>query len=299
MLNNVDVELIKKELTVDKFLQKTKNGSNDIYVITAKDSPNVMQEIGRLRELSFSAAGGGTGEEVDIDQDDLGENGYKQLIVWNPEDCEIVGGYRFIVSTSQNPEHLSTEHYFKFTDKFRENYLPYMVELGRSFVQPKYQSRNGGIRSLYALDNLWEGIGGIIKKYKHLKYLFGKVTMYKSYNVDARNTLLCFLDKYFKDDENLLTPLNLINSDHNNEKYTNIFSEDSYSADYKKLIKELKSYSETIPPLINAYMNLSPSMKVFGTVENPDFGNVEETGILITINDINKVKLDRYTGGNV
>lgn len=299
MLDSVDIDLLKGELSEDKLLKKTKNGSNEIYIVTAKNSPHIMREIGRLRELSFSSAGGGTGEEVDIDQDDLAEDGYEQLIVWNPDDCEIVGGYRFIVSKTQNPKHLSTEHYFEFTDLFREKYLPYMVELGRSFVQPKYQSRNGGVRSLYALDNLWEGIGGIIRKHKHLKYLFGKVTMYKSYNIDARNILLCFLNKYFKDTEDLLIPINLIDSDFSHERYTSIFTADNYSDDYKILVKVLKNYSEAIPPLINAYMNLSPSMKVFGTVENPDFGNVEETGILITINDIHKIKLDRYTGGDL
>lgn len=297
MLESVNLELILGELTPDKLLQRTKNGSNDIYVVNAENSPNVMDEIGRLRELSFSAAGGGTGQTLDIDEDDLGGDGYQQLIVWNPDDKEIVGGYRFIVCDSPNPKHLSTEHYFKFSDKFRQEYLPYMIELGRSFVQPKYQSRNGGIRSLYALDNLWEGIGGLINKYKNVKYLFGKVTMYKVYNEDARNTLLYFMDKYFGDKEKLVLPINPIEVEYIDEKYSSVFTAEDYVSNYKLLVKELKKYSESIPPLINAYMNLSPSMKVFGTVENDDFGSVEETGILITIRDIHKVKLDRYTGG--
>lgn len=296
MSDSVDVKFIKRELTADNFLRKTQNGSNELYVVTAKNSPNTMNEIGRLRELTFRAAGGGTGTEIDIDEGDTAPDGYEQLVVWNPEGEEIVGGYRFIVSTSTHPKHMSTEHYFRFTDKFRNEYLPYMIELGRSFVQPKYQSRAGGIKSLYALDNLWEGIGALIVKHKHVKYFFGKVTMYKNYDKDARNKLLCFLNKYFKDNDHLVESIHPIESDFTNECYTKFFTENSYADDYKILIRELKSHSENIPPLINAYMNLSPSMKVFGTVVNPDFGNVEETGILITIEDIHKEKLDRYIG---
>lgn len=294
IIEPVDKKEILAELTPDKLLKATINGSNILYVVTAEDSPATMREIGRLRELSFREAGGGTGLSLDIDKEDRAEDGYQQLIVWNPDEQEIIGGYRFIVSKSTHPEHMSTEHYFGFSDKFREEYLPYMIELGRSFVQPKYQGRKGGVKGLYALDNLWDGLGALTVVNPHVKYFFGKVTMYTTYDIVARNILIYFLRKYFKDSESLVIPIHPIEIDMDTKAMETLFCGESYSEDYKILSKEVRSRGENIPPLINSYMNLSPSMKVFDTVNNPDFGDVEETGILITINDIHQDKLDRY-----
>ena len=94
----VPVEAIMDELTQDKFFRKTNNGGNEIYVLTAHDSPNIMREIGRLREISFRDSGGGTGLDCDIDEFDTREEDYFiQLIVWNPVDKAIMGGYRFLL----------------------------------------------------------------------------------------------------------------------------------------------------------------------------------------------------------
>ena len=287
-------DLIEKELTADKFLRKTNNGGNEIYIVTAHDSPNIMQEIGRLRELAFREAGGGTGAETDIDELDLPEDGYRQLFVWDPAAKEIVGGYRFLVSRDSHPKYFSTEHYFRFTDKFRKDYLPYTIELGRSFIQPAYQGTRANLKGLYSLDNLWDGLGALVMTNPDMKYFFGKVTMYGSYDKDARNMLIYFLRKYFPDRDNLVEPLHPIDLDLDAEKMEEIFCGESYAEDYKILIREIRKYRENIPPLINSYMNLSPSMKVFGTVVNPDFGDVEETGILITISDIYLKKSERH-----
>lgn len=294
IIDAVDVSLIKKELTSDRFLRHTKSGSNELYVADHHNSPNIMIEIGRLREISFRDAGGGTGKSVDIDESDTVTGGYQQLIVWDPEAEEIIGGYRFIVSTSKDTKHLSTEHYFKFSDKFREEYLPYLIELGRSFVQPKYQGKKGNIKGIFALDNLWEGIGAIAARHKEAKYFFGKVTMYLEYNVDARNELIYFMRKYFADKESLLLPLQPVEISFNNSELESVYNGGSYNEDYKILVRRVRDYGENIPPLFNAYMNLSPSLKVFETVSNTDFGDVEETGILVTINDLFPSKYDRY-----
>lgn len=294
IIEAVDQEIIKGELTADKLLRHTKSGSNEIYVVDYLNSPNIMREIGRLRELSFRSAGGGTGKPLDIDESDTAVGGYTQLIVWNPAEEEILGGYRFIVSKSSQTKYLSTEHYFKFSDKFRTDYLPYMIELGRSFVQPKYQGRSGNPKGIFALDNLWEGIGAIAAQNPHIKYFFGKVTMYIEYNADARNELIYFLRTYFADTENLIEPLFPKEITYNHEKMEQIYNGGSYSEDYKILLRRVREYGEVVPPLINAYMNLSPSLKVFDTVCNPDFGNVEETGILVTMNDLYSSKYDRY-----
>ncbi len=294
IIEPVNIELLLAELTEDKLLRPTTNGGNLIYLVTAACSPNVMDEIGRLREISFRASGGGTGMSKDIDQEDLAPDGYKQLIVWNPQDQEIIGGYRYIVSCKSDTKHLSTEHYFRFSETFRQNYLPYMIELGRSFVQPKYQGRQGGMKSIYALDNLWDGVGALAFNNPGVRYYFGKVTMYDSYHKEARNTLIYFLKKYFPDNQSLLEPIYPIHIDYDEQKMQSVFTGGSYNEDYKILSKELKSFGENIPPLINSYMNLSPSMIVFDTVCNPDFGDVEETAILITISDIYKEKSARY-----
>ncbi|GAB4453695.1 MAG: GNAT family N-acetyltransferase [Bacteroidales bacterium] len=295
----VPLNLIKEELTRDKFIRKTNHGGNYIYCITAHDSPNVMQEIGRLRELTFRSSGGGTGLEVDIDEFDTCEKPYKQLIVWNPKRKEIVGGYRFIlgkeaIRDANGKIKLATSHLFNFSDKFMSEYMPYTIELGRSFIQPNYQSTGTDRRGIFALDNIWDGLGSLTVIYPDIKYFFGKVTMYPDFNRQARDLILFFLNKYFSDKENLITPIYPLKIETPNEELEKIFTSDNYLENYKILSQKVRALGETIPPLINSYMNLSPTMKVFGTALNHEFGNVEETGLIITIKDIYAVKKDRH-----
>jgi len=296
IIEHVDKKLLEAELTPERFVRHTNNAGNELYIFTAQDSPNLMREVGRLREFTFRSAGGGTGLSVDIDEYDTCTNCYKQLIVWDPKDKEIVGGYRFhsVDPTKGEEINLSTKHLFNFSEKFQMEYMPYMIELGRSFVQPKYQSIFRLGKGIYALDNLWDGLGALIVKNPNIKYFFGKVTMYNSYNADARNLLLYFFEKYFKDNEGLVTPIYPMEVEMDRQKLAKIFHGDSYKEDYKILSHEIRELGEKIPPLINSYMNLSPSMKVFGTVINPFFGDVEETGIMITISDIYAHKVERH-----
>ncbi len=291
----VDRQLIRQELTKDKFIRVTRKGHNHLYEVTAHDSPNVMQEIGRLREISFRVGGGGTGKAVDIDEYDIDPHEpYRQLIVWDPKDQEIIGGYRYIMCGGLDIKKMATRELFDFSDEFINGYMPFTIELGRSFVQPNYQSTNIKRKSLYALDNLWDGLGALIVKYGNVKYFFGKVTMYTSYNSRARNLLLHFLKKYFKDTESLVLPIVPLECDMDNPYFTELFKGLEYKDAYKVLQREIKNNGEHIPPLINSYMNLSPSMKVFGTAVNYGFGGVEETGILVSINDIYPEKIERY-----
>lgn len=295
----VSLDLILKELSEDKFVRKTNKGGNELYIFSGSDSPNLMREVGRLREESFRHAGGGTGEEVDIDHHDTCEDCYKQLIVWDPEAKQILGGYRYKICDentigSDGTVHLSTAELFDFSKQFQKEYMPDMIELGRSFVQPSYQSTGKIRKGLFALDNLWDGLGAIIVKNPEKKYFFGKVTMYRSYNVDARNHLLFFLERYFADTEALVTPIYPMETHINREVLGHIFSGKDYEEDYNILRKSIRNLGEIIPPLINSYMDLSPSMKVFGTALNPHFGGVEETAILVTINDIYKEKVERH-----
>lgn len=293
IIDPVPRELLKAELTPERIWRHTNKGGNILYTLSAAECPNTMQEIGRLRELSFRDGGGGTGNSVDIDELDTVEGGYRQLIVWDPAANEILGGYRYIMPRSSHPEYLSTEHYFEFSDTFREKYLPYTLELGRSFVQPAYQTRNHP-KSLFALDNLWDGLGAIVVRNPDIEYCFGKVTMYGDYNHEARNMLIYFLKKYFPDRENLMRAKYPVELDINEEKMKALFRGKDYGEDYKILSKNVRDFEEVIPPMINAYMSLSPTMKVFETSLNPDFGNVEETGILITLSELYLQKVERH-----
>ena len=292
-------EKLIEELTEEKFVRKTNNAGNLLFIVDYHDSPNTMEEIGRLRELSFRAAGGGTGKSIDIDDFDRGPITYKQLIVWDPTENEILGGYRFHICDAQNcmlegAVKLATAKLFKFSEKFLEEYLPHTIELGRSFVQPKYQSTNRMRKALFALDNLWDGLGTLVIDHPDKQYFFGKVTMYRNYNQRARNLILYFLDKHFPDEDNMVTPYEPLETYMDYEDMNNIFTGKNYMEDYKILSQKVRAFGENIPPLINAYMNLSPSLKTFGTVINPYFGNVEETAIMITINDLYKKKVERH-----
>jgi hypothetical protein len=291
----VNKRLLLQELTEDKLLRTSNFGNTEIYVFSYEDSPNLMHELGRLRELTFRDAGGGTGKSMDIDAYDIAETPYLQLIVWDPENLEIIGGYRFIhgENTIDDPENkLATSRLFKFSDKFLTDYLPYTIELGRSFVQPQYQHGKNSRKGLFALDNLWDGLGALIIEYPEIRYFFGKVTMYRHFNENARNNILGFMNMYFPNKDELVIAKNPMITDFSTIQTT--FSGLNYKNDYKTLSQIVKGYGEKIPPLINAYMNLSPTMRTFGTVLNPHFGGVEETGILISIEDIYTSKKDRH-----
>jgi hypothetical protein len=299
IIDPVDRELIERELTEDKLLRKTNNGNNLLYVVTHHDSPNVMQEIGRLRELAFRVAGGGTGKDVDIDSFDTMVSPYKQIIVWDPAEKEILGGYRYLICSEAVMDedgncNLATSRLFRFTKEFREKYMPHMIELGRSFVQPAYQSTNRKGKGIYAMDNLWDGLGAVWMKNPHIKYFFGKVTMYTTYHREARDLILYFLNKYFGDKENLVVPFEPLVIETDRKVLDSILCGSSYREDYKILSQNVRARGENIPPLINAYMNLSPTMKVFGTAMNYGFGDVEETAIMITVNDMYDEKIERH-----
>lgn len=299
IIQPISKELIKRELTPERQLRMTNKSHNEIYVITANDSPNVMKEIGRLRETAFREAGGGTEKSMDIDEFDLGDNCYKQLIVWNPEAEEIIGGYRYLLGTdwklnADGQPHLATSHMFHFSDKFIKEYMPYTVELGRSFVSPEYQSSKMGSKSLFALDNLWDGLGALTVIRPNIKYFFGKMTMYPSYIRRGRDMILYFLKKHFDDKENLIIPMKPLKIETDENELKELFCEDDFKKDYRILNREIRKLGYNIPPLVNAYMGLSPTMKLFGTAINYGFGDVEETGILITVDEILEEKRIRH-----
>ena len=289
-------EVLKSELTPDRQLRMTNKSHNEIYIITAHNAPNVMKEIGRLREIAFREAGGGTGKSMDIDEFDTCDNCYKQLIVWNPEAEEIIGGYRYLLGTDWEYDEkgqpiLATSHMFHFSEKFIKDYAPWTIELGRSFVSLPYQSSRMGAKSLFALDNLWDGLGALTVIKPNVKYFFGKMTMYPSY---IRDMILYFLKKHFDDKDKLIIPMKPLELETDPKELESLFGGTSFKDDYRVLNGEIRKLGYNIPPLVNAYMSLSPTMKLFGTAINYGFGDVEETGILIAVDEILEEKRVRH-----
>jgi hypothetical protein len=299
IIEPIATELIEAELTKDRFLRVANKGGNHIYIVDAFNAPNTMREIGRLREIAFRSAGGGTGKDCDIDEFDMMQPPCRQLVVWDPESKLILGGYRFICGEDirmdeQGRPRIATSHMFRFSERFLRDYLPYTIELGRSFVRLEYQSSRAGAKALYALDNLWDGLGSLTVVNPNIKYLFGKVTMYPSYTEECRDLILYFLNKYFPDPDELVRPITPIKVNADLDRLRALFVGGSFKEDYKILNAEVRKHGDNIPPLVNAYMGLSPTMRMFGTAINDEFGNVEESGIFFAIDEIFEEKKKRH-----
>jgi len=298
IIDPIDPSILLQELTEDIFIRPTNNGSNEIYIFRGDDKPNLMKEVGRLREITFRAAGGGTGKSIDVDEFDGGPYSYSQLIVWDPEEKAIVGGYRVVLCDDTKDTaghfHLSTTEIFQFSDNLKQNYFPYAIELGRSFVQPQFQPSQGSRKGLFSLDNLWDGLGALVVMYPEMKYFFGKITMYADFNREARDTILRFMQHYFPDPDNLVTVDSPVQLEYDCKSFLEQLNGLDYKEGHKLLNLRVRELGENIPPLFNNYMNLSPTMRTFGTSVNTHFGNVEDTGIMVTIADIYAQKKDRY-----
>ena len=298
IIEAISKSILKEELNRSGLIRTTRKGDNEIYIVNNTNAPHVIQEIGRLREITFRASGGGTGLSIDLDEYDLGEYAYEQLIVWSPEDEEIIGGYRFAFCEraldKEGNIHLSTTHYFDFTEAFISQYLPYTIELGRSWVQPNFQPAVNPRKGLFALDNIWDGLGVLVREHPEIKYFFGKVTMYPNYDKASRDFLLHFMHNYFPDREGLMKPFHPLIQDYDRAYADSQLLGLDFKDGFKVLNAHIREKGEFIPPLVNIYMNLSPTMKTFGTAVNPEFGGVEETGILVTIADIFPEKKERH-----
>ncbi len=292
-------EELMGDLSRAHFVRNTNKGGNLIYDFSAQEAPILMREVGRLREEAFRMAGGGTGKALDIDDYDTSDIPFRQLIVWDPQDQQILGGYRYILckdlpQSQEGVKYLATSHMFHFSDEFIRDYFPKTIELGRSFVQPMYQSSKMGAKSLFALDNLWDGLGALTIDHPDATYFFGKVTMYTHFNPRARDYIMGFWHKYFGDKSRLVYAYNPLKVGLTEEEEAAVFTAGNFQDDYKILVRRVRELGENIPPLVNAYMNLSPSMKVFGTAINDEFGDVEETAIIVNLRELYPAKTSRH-----
>lgn len=299
VIDKTDPALIEAELTPERMLRRSNKGDNEIYVVDAFNAPNTMREIGRLREIAFRDAGGGTGLECDIDEfDTMKPVPCRQMIVWNPATREIIGGYRFIlgedISFKDGVPNIATSHMFRFSPEFLRDYLPHTIELGRSFVVLNYQNTGSRPNSIYALDNLWDGLGALVVKYPQIRYLFGKVTMYPEYGAECRDMILGFMHRHFPDPDRLVTPIEQLPTRALSPEIQSRYTGADYKEDYRILNHFIRDHGRKIPPLVNAYMALSPTMRMFGTAVNHEFGYVEESGIFLVIDEIFDDKKERH-----
>jgi hypothetical protein len=298
LIQPIDRSILKAELTRDIFVRPTNYLQNEIYIFNGNEKPNLLLEIGRLREWSFRTAGGGTGKSCDLDEFDQGPYAYNQIVVWNPEQEEIVGAYRFALCAQncdqEGEYHLSTAEILEFSDQLKSHYFPYTIELGRSFVQPKFQPSAENKQGLFSLDNLWDGLGALVVDYPEIRYFFGKITMYSDFNKEARDIILAFMHRFFPDKEILVRPFEPLLPESNSEAFLAEIEGMDYKSAFKVLSQSVRALGENIPPLFSSYMNLSPTMKTFGTAINNHFGYVEETGVMVTIGDIYDSKKERH-----
>lgn len=303
IIDPVPVELLKAELTPSKKLENTNKGHNELYVVTWHDSPNVVTEIGRLRELTFRKAGGSTGNALDLDEYDKMANPYKQLIVWDPDNEAIIAGYRFFfgadaVCDEKGQPVMASAHQFHFSQKFINEYLPHILELGRNFVVPEYQSSKNGTKSIFAFDNLWDGLVAIIMNNPNLLYFFGKITIYPTYDKITKDLIYHFFWKHFGDKEELVRPWNeyaiLPESDPN--LMNMIINDDDIIEDYKLLKAAGRMRGVNIPPNVTAYISITPQMLMFGTAVNRLMQDIEDTCVLIPFDAIYNEKKNRHIG---
>ncbi len=300
IIDPIPVELLKQELNETTFLRRTNKAGNEVYVVNYENAPNVLREVGRLREITFRSVGSGSGTACDIDHFDVEDKACYQLIVWNPDADEIIGGYRFTYLKDASfredgQPYINSAKLFRFTQEFVDRYFPYSLEMARAWVQPKYQAREMGVKSLFALDNIWDGIGGLIARDPSIKYLMGKVSMFATSPRPSLEAMIYFLEKFCGDRENLIEGINPeVVSDERKAELDGLFCGETLMDNYKILNNYVSGLGDKIPPLIHLYLNLSSSMKTYGTVMDPEFGDEYDNEMIISVADIHFAKYQRY-----
>ena len=290
----VDRSVLLQELE-GHLLRPTNKADNLIYDITAHECPNVMREIARLREISYRDGGGATGKEMDIDEMDTMTKPYHQLIVWDPVNQQIIGGYRYLMGADaeirDGQPFITSAHLFHYSERFIRDYLPLTIEFGRAFVQPMYQKREMGVKALFALDNIWDGIGALVHNNPQLRYMIGKVTIYPDYNPVARELIYHYLARYHRGEEGLFAPYKPLAI----QALDSLpFQGEDKQENYHILQHAIREQGTVIPPMFSAYLNLTNDLQFFGNALNDELANVYETGIMVDIDTIYSEKKERY-----
>ena len=294
IIDPVEPALLIKELE-GHLLRPSNKANNLIYDITAHECPNVMREIGRLREISYRDGGGATGKAADIDDMDTMEKPYHQLIVWDPDNQQIIGGYRYLMGRDaeirNGQPYITSSFLFHYSERFIRDYLPNTIEFGRAFVQPMYQKREMGVKALFALDNIWDGIGAIMHNNPHLRWMIGKVTLYPTYNPVARELIYTYLNRYHRGEAGLFEPykpMPVVPME--NDPFTG----DDPQENYHILQLAIRKEGTVIPAMFSAYLNITNELQYFGTTIEESFSNVYDSGIMVDLETVYPEKKERY-----
>ncbi|TBR42748.1 GNAT family N-acetyltransferase [Marinomonas agarivorans] len=296
-------QLIKQELNQSELLGESKDGKL-IYLFDyhkssqSSDQNNgqrssaqsaTMQEIGRLREIAFRQVGEGTGEDIDLDKFD---HFYRHLVLWDDEELEIVGAYRIGEASKLSSSHsLYSKELFNYS-KEMQPYFDKGIELGRSFVQPKYWGKR-------SLDYLWYGIGAYLNKHPDIRYLFGPVSLSNNYAPLAKDLIVSFYQLHFPDKDQLgksFTPYQI--TPENKALIRNLFKGESYEEDFRELKTQLSYLNASVPTLYKQYSELCEAGGVrfldFGV--DADFGYCIDGLVLVDLEKVKASKNARYRG---
>jgi len=283
---------IRAELKKSTLLGQTSDGKK-IYLYEHEWGSVLMKEIGRLRELTFRKVEEGTGAKRDTDAFD---RHYKHIILWDEEELEVVGAYRIGESNFINEYFGKEGFYAQSLFEFEKAFEPYMtnaIELGRSFVQPRYW----GTR---ALDYLWQGIGAYLFQNPHIRYMFGPVSLSDVYPKVAKNLIITFYSLYFSSKECLVSARNgYFMSKIEREEAASYFKGDDYKEDFAVLKEQLSLMDLSVPTLYKQYTELCDEGGILFLDFNIDkeFGNCVDSFILVDITKIKEVKKARYIKG--
>ncbi|WP_323668901.1 lysophospholipid acyltransferase family protein [Aliarcobacter butzleri] len=276
------------ELKKSPLLGQTNDGKK-IYLYDYVEDSIVLKELGRLREISFRKVGEGVNKKRDIDKYDVY---YQHIILYDKNELEIVGAYRIGNSDMIFKEFGTKGFYsntlFQFNDEFMF-YLQNSIELGRSFVQPKYW----GTR---ALDYLWYGIGAYVKANPNIKYMFGPVSISGAFPAIAKDMLVFYYNYYYSSEKNLVearTPFSYSSHIHDIKEF---FMLEDKKRDFKSLKIALSNIGVNVPTLYKQYseLTLDDGVKFLDFNVDKNFGDCIDSFILVEIDKIKDSMKQRY-----
>lgn len=289
-----DAKAVKKELKNSQLLGKTKDGKF-IYLYSSADKNSiVINEIGRLREISYRKVGEGINKKRDIDKYD---RYYKHIVLWDNEDLEIVGAYRIAECAWVLENKCITDLYTTTLFDYNEPFLHYLydsIELGRSFVQPKYWGSR-------ALDYLWYGIGAYLKNNPQIKYMFGPVSLSGALPQPAKDMILYYYDSHYGDQNALVEakiPYNFKSDKELIKRVKDDFNTEDTKQDFKALKRSLNSIGVSVPTLYKQYSDLCEpdGIKFCAYNVDPDFSDCVDSFIVVEIAKVKEKQRKRYFG---
>ncbi|MFT7414762.1 MAG: putative hemolysin [Methylophagaceae bacterium] len=281
---------IKKELQQAELLGETLDGKK-IYLFDYQSDSTVMNEIGRLREVTFRQVGEGTGKKNDLDRYD---RDYRHLILWDEHELEIAGAYRLAEVKSlflkSDTRGIYSQELFDYDQEKMASFFEQGIELGRSFVSPKYWGKR-------SLDYLWYGIGAYLKRYPEIRYLFGPVSLSDSYPEFAKALIIIFYQHYFKDKAQLATARVPYRINSNIKQWANdVVTGLDYDADFKAMRVQLAHMNVSIPTLYKQYSDLCEmgGVRFIDFNVDADFGNCIDGLVMVDLQALKPAKHKRY-----